>query len=50
MEGIEITKSLGKYKNQKQGGKESTIKFIQKNHLPIELLKQEYKGSRECKT
>ena len=49
MEGIEIAKSLGKYKNRKQRGKESTIKFIEKYKKPIELLEQGYKGSHVCK-
>jgi len=49
MEGIEIAKTLGKYKNRKQRGKESTIKFIEKYKKPIELLEQGYKGSHVCK-
>jgi len=45
MEGIEIAKSLGRYKNRKPRGKETTINFIQKYKRPIELLEQGYKGS-----
>ena len=49
MEGIEIAKSLGKYKNRKQRGKESTIRFIEKYKQPIELLEKGYKGSEVVK-
>jgi DNA invertase Pin-like site-specific DNA recombinase len=49
MEGIEIAKSLGRYKNRKPRGKESTINFIKKYKRPIELLEQGYKGSHVCK-
>ena len=49
MEGIEIAKTLGKYKNRKQRGKESTIKFIEKYKKPIELLEKGYKGSEVSK-
>lgn len=49
MEGIEIAKSLGKYKNRKQRGKESTLSFLQKHKQAVDLLEQGYKGSHVCK-
>ena len=49
MEGIQIAKSLGKYQNRRQRGKESTITFLQKYKQPIELLEKGYKGSEVCK-
>ena len=49
MEGIEIAKSLGKYKNRKQRGSESTMMFLEKYKKPIELLEKGYKGSEVCK-
>lgn len=49
MEGIEIAKSLGKYKNRKQRGRESTMSFLQKHKQAVELLEQGYKGSHVCK-
>ena len=45
MEGIEIAKSLGKYKNRKQRGKESTLSFLQKHKQAVDLLEQGMKGS-----
>jgi len=38
MEGIEIAKSLGKYKNRKQRGKETIMSFLQKHKKAVELL------------
>ncbi len=49
MEGIEIAKSLGKYKNRKLRGKESTLDFLQKHKQAVDLLEQGYKGSHVCK-
>ena len=49
MEGIEIAKSLGKYKNRKQRGKESTLSFLQKHKQAVDLLEQGYKGSHVTK-
>lgn len=49
MEGIEIAKSLGKYNNRKQRGKESTLSFLQKHKQAVELLEQGYKGSHVSK-
>lgn len=49
MEGIEIAKSLGKYKNRKQRGKESTMSFLQKHKQAVDLLELGYKGSHVCK-
>ena len=49
LEGIEIAKSLGKYKNRKQRGKETTMGFLQKHKHAIDLLEQGYKGSHVCK-
>ena len=49
MEGIEIAKSLGKYKNRKQRGKESTLSFLQKHKQAVDLLEQGYKGSHVCR-
>ena len=49
MEGIEIAKSLGKYKNRKQRGKESTLSFLQKHKQAVDLLEQGYKGSHVSK-
>jgi|GEM_PF-419374 len=49
MEGIEIAKSLGKYKNRKQRGKETTLAFVKKHKRAIELLEQGYKGSHVSK-
>ena len=49
MEGIEIAKSLGKYKNRKQRGKETTMSFLQKHKKAIDLLEQGYKGTHVCK-
>jgi len=49
MEGIEIAKSLGKYKNRKLRGKESTLSFLQKHKQAVDLLEQGYKGSHVCK-
>jgi hypothetical protein len=49
MEGIEIAKSLGKYKNRKQRGKESTLSFLQKHKQAVGLLEQGYKGSHVSK-
>jgi len=49
MEGISIAKSLGKYKNRKQRGSESTMMFLEKYKKPIELLEKGYKGSEVCK-
>ena len=49
MEGIEIAKFLGKYKNQIQRGKESIMSFLQKHKKAIELLEQGYMGSHVCK-
>ncbi len=45
MEGIAIAKSLGKYKNRKQRGKESTLSFLQKHKQAVDLLEQGMKGS-----
>ncbi len=44
-EGIEIAKSLGKYKNRKQRGKETTLGFLQKHKQAVDLLESGYKGS-----
>jgi DNA invertase Pin-like site-specific DNA recombinase len=49
MEGIEIAKSLGKYENRKQRGKESIIDFLQKHKQALDLLEQGYKGSHVSK-
>jgi len=49
MEGIEIAKSLGKYKNRKKRGSESTMVFLEKYKKPLELLEKGYKGSEVCK-
>ena len=49
MEGIEIAKSLGKYKNRKQRGKESILSFLQKHKQAVDLLEQGYKGSHVSK-
>jgi DNA invertase Pin-like site-specific DNA recombinase len=49
MEGIAIAKSLGKYKNRKQRGKESTLSFLQKHKQAVDLLEQGYKGSHVSK-
>ncbi len=49
MEGIEIAKSLGKYENRKQRGKESIIDFLQKHKQAVDLLEQGYKGSHVSK-
>lgn len=49
MEGIEIAKSLGKYKNRKQRGKETTMSFLQKHKQAVDLLEQGLKGSHVCK-
>lgn len=49
MEGIEIAKSLGKYKNRKQRGTESTMDFLQKHKQAVDLLESGYKGSHVCK-
>lgn len=49
MEGIEIAKSLGKYKNRKQRGKETIMSFLQKHKKAVELLEQGYMGSHICK-
>lgn len=49
MEGIEIAKSLGKYRNRKQRGKETTLGFLQKHKQAVDLLEQGYKGSHVCK-
>jgi DNA invertase Pin-like site-specific DNA recombinase len=49
MEGIEIAKSLGKYKNRKQRGKETTLGFLQKHKQAVDLLEQGYKGSHVSK-
>jgi DNA invertase Pin-like site-specific DNA recombinase len=49
MEGIEIAKSLNKYKNRKPRGKESTLSFLQKHKQAVDLLEQGYKGSHVCK-
>jgi DNA invertase Pin-like site-specific DNA recombinase len=49
MEGIEIAKSLGKYKNRKQRGRESTMSFLQKHKQAVDLLEQGLKGSHVCK-
>ena len=49
MEGIEIAKSLGKYKNRKQRGRESTLSFLQKHKQAVDLLEQGYKGSHVSK-
>ncbi len=49
MDGIEIAKSLGKYKNRKQRGKESTLSFLQKHKQAMDLLEQGYKGSHVSK-
>jgi DNA invertase Pin-like site-specific DNA recombinase len=49
MEGIEIAKALGKYKNRKQRGKETTLSFLQKHKQAVDLLEQGYKGSHVSK-
>ncbi|MDA3911899.1 MAG: recombinase family protein [Bacteroidales bacterium] len=49
MEGIEIAKTLGKYKNRKQRGTETTIDFLQKHKQALDLLEQGYKGSHVSK-
>jgi DNA invertase Pin-like site-specific DNA recombinase len=49
LEGIEIAKSLGKYKNRKPRGMESTMSFLTKHKKAVELLEQGYKGSHVCK-
>ena len=49
MEGIEIAKSLGKYQNRKQRGKESKLSFLQKHKQAVDLLEQGYKGSHVSK-
>ena len=49
MEGIEIAKSLNRYKNRIPRGKESTLSFLQKHKQAVELLEQGYKGSHVCK-
>ncbi|PKP35388.1 MAG: transposase [Bacteroidetes bacterium HGW-Bacteroidetes-17] len=49
MEGIEIAKTLGKYKNRKQRGNESTMVFLQKHKKAVDLIEQGYKGSHVCK-
>ena len=49
MEGIEVAKSLGKYENRKQRGKESTLSFLQKHRQAVDLLEQGYKGSHVSK-
>lgn len=49
VEGIEIAKTLGKYKNRKQRGSETTMMFLEKYKKPLELLEKGYKGSEVCK-
>jgi DNA invertase Pin-like site-specific DNA recombinase len=49
MEGIAIAMSLGKYKNRKKRGKETTLDFLQKHKQAVDLLEQGYKGSHVCK-
>lgn len=49
MEGISIAKSLGKYKNRKQRGTETTMDFLKKHKHALELLEQGYKGSHVSK-
>jgi len=49
MEGIEIAKSLNKYKNRKPRGKEPTLSFLQKHKQAVDLLEQGYMGSHVCK-
>jgi DNA invertase Pin-like site-specific DNA recombinase len=49
MEGIEIAKSLNKYKDRKPRGKESTLSFLQKHKQAVDLLEQGYKGSHVSK-
>ena len=49
IEGIELAKSLGKYKNRKPRGRESTLVFLQKHKHAVELLEKGYKGSHVCK-
>lgn len=48
-EGIEVAKTLGKYKNRKQRGSESTMMFLEKYKKPLELLEKGYKGSEVSK-
>jgi DNA invertase Pin-like site-specific DNA recombinase len=49
MEGIEIAKSLNKYKNRKPRSKESTLSFLQKHKQAVDLLEQGFKGSHVSK-
>jgi len=45
MEGIRVAQMMGKYKNRKKRGKETTMKFLQKHSKAIEYLEMGLKGS-----
>jgi DNA invertase Pin-like site-specific DNA recombinase len=44
MEGIELAKMKGVYKNRKQRGRESVMVFLSKHEKPLQLIQKGYKS------